>query len=1023
MAFQCVIHALTWRLAGPRVHGCVHDHLLYPPVARSPPSGLRRLSESDTARAPLRLHFHTNTLDGDAFTCYEAGSSVHMAAGVVGGYSGPYTCGEDDVLDAGKRAFLTGVILPAISRWLAAALRIRAPVGEALTMTAETCGFGSGVVVPDVLRTVGVHADMIILVTARPLEGHTVAYGGYCEEDGGREEPYAPPRPLAGHVNIDPQWLTRGGRSGSAEEGPAVDWLLMTMLHEVTHALGFRESKIRQFPCPENPGFNRLTVNVTRVDNGTEVTEEVIEDCPEGTLNPVRDEVYSEEPPGRITKVHTPTVVQAFRAHLSCSMAPGQEAGGLASLCPSGDVECVDGLELENGAGWGDMSVSSHWEERLVGDEYMSPAVVQLAKSSVLTLALFADSGWFDVDMDVRPPTCFIGAHSAEPAVDAILFACAEGLQPKFSWGQGLGCSFAAAPCHTTAAWRGAGYFCTEAGADGCTEDRHAVGGCTLRDHATSLPPRFQYFAGQPGRGGTLFMDYCPMIESYLNYDCRSAHGAEKPFVDDKAVRFGERRSVASRCVQSSVTAKGAEPFAPGFYRFGCYEQVRACVPRLGPQFAPRMPPRARARPPGPLTQPCLAPGPAQVCSDAGRQLHVKVGSLILRCPPEGGNVSVGVDWEGHIFCPRAVDACADAVREGNWPGIVSIEPMAGPRAGGTLVTVYGQRLTGTGAPGTGPGPRVLLGAKLAQVVSAAADGTSLVIMTPALAGGNASDEEGIGADGAGPRAVSVAVTDPHGRTAYLHDAFVYEDSSSFGVVVSGPATLEALEAFMIAFPTVVTFGVVVVTLNAWVRWVAIRHALRRGKIAQAAALANGDSTWARPRLWRSFRRRAPSPKSGGESPLEGLPSQPSPRARRTSSTLADSPGPSGAVHWQDTSPPGLEAAAVPDSVHTSARRPGKSRPVALGGMRGKRQSTAPLVLAQQPPHGGWGRMPPSPTSPEWRPAPTRRFARDSAASDTPCCGAVELSAVGAEWAPTQVAPDTSAREGEGRTQEGTQRR
>lgn len=52
--------------------------------------------------------------------------------------------------------------------------------------------------------------------------------------------------------------------------------------------------------------------------------------------------------------------------------------------------------EIEDGGGGG--TAGSHWEKRVFNNEYMTGSDVEWSVFSPLTLAYFADSGWFQID-------------------------------------------------------------------------------------------------------------------------------------------------------------------------------------------------------------------------------------------------------------------------------------------------------------------------------------------------------------------------------------------------------------------------------------------------------------------------------------------------------------------------------------------------------------------------------------------------------------------------------------------------
>jgi hypothetical protein len=135
-------------------HHCIHDTLRKRTVVSPQRPSRRRL---DTAALPgLRIVFNTEPMVDDSRACTAAGQSVALgdppSRGTACAGAGPSSdcwmvCSTDDVLTAARRAILTDVLLPAVSAWFAAALRIRRPVQGPLVVKDEVCGFGGEVAI------------------------------------------------------------------------------------------------------------------------------------------------------------------------------------------------------------------------------------------------------------------------------------------------------------------------------------------------------------------------------------------------------------------------------------------------------------------------------------------------------------------------------------------------------------------------------------------------------------------------------------------------------------------------------------------------------------------------------------------------------------------------------------------------------------------------------------------------------------------------------------------------------------
>ncbi len=666
-------------------HTCIHHTLQHAPAVvpqRRTPSATRGRRASASDAPALRLVFANETLVGDVRACSRAGQAVS-----VGKPAQPtdtcsdsvglttdcvFVCEEANVLTESKRAFLSDRVLPVVASWFGAALRIRRPVLGPLVVGDASCDLGSGAVnMPARLVTAGsASTDVLIVVTARPIAGATIAFAGHCQQDEGTASPYAPKRPTVGHVNIDPaslEGVDERGSGGGLHEG-AVDAVLKVLVHEVFHALGFTHSKLREFPCPDAPGFDRHNVS------GHEPRG-----CPAG-----RDPVLVRSAPvsrgvHSVSWLVTPKVAEMARRHFNCSAGP---AG--SGACGEGD-ECIDGLPLEDCHGGADCSVgsgtrSSHWEKRVLHGELMVGVSHAGQSSSIsdMSLALFEDSGWYVADYGVTSPRCLFarewcadaGATPPEPPREPLL------------WGRGRGCAFVNGKC-SGPAWKAGGYFCEASSGperEACTVGRLSSGYCTLREHASPILPSSHRYFTDPRLGGRPMEDHCPIVSAYSDWNCREMPRGDAAERAERAAREqGEERSGASRCFTSSLH-NGSAISAP--YN-GCYGHR------------------------------CLST----------TRLQLRVANEWLDCDASGEVRLEG--WTGFARCPPAEELCAVAADLG-WPEIGLVAPARGPAAGGMPITVSGRQLW----DGVEAAPTVLVCGAPAPNVSARG-ATELVAITP----------------------------------------------------------------------------------------------------------------------------------------------------------------------------------------------------------------------------------------------------------------------------------------------------
>ncbi|CAB9521416.1 Leishmanolysin-like peptidase [Seminavis robusta] len=344
--------------------------------------------------------------------------------------------------------------------------------------------------------------------------GDYVAAASYCSTD-------QYDRPTAGmlHVCIDEHFFSKSRKNNT----------IAIIMHEVGHALGFNSRSMAHFRRPDGtpvtPRVNGEIVEtevectgpttVRRYANVTLPSEEILK------FRSVRGGV-------RVAEVVTPSVVQVVRNHFDCQELTGAEL-------ESGEYSPLAGDPEEQAC------IGDHWERRLFRNDLMNPVVEQVEYApfiSTITLAYFADSGWYQVDLSM-----------AELAA---------------SWGRGAGCSFVEDPCigeDGQVPQSNKPFFCNAApkvtkkgmvvAIDGCTADLTRKATCSLGDYEAELPPEYQYFGAESVGGSDEFLDYCPTYEGFTNGLCIHQENAALLQVNH-IERFGTRNS---RCLSGVVEA------------------------------------------------------------------------------------------------------------------------------------------------------------------------------------------------------------------------------------------------------------------------------------------------------------------------------------------------------------------------------------------------------------------------------------------------------------------------------------
>ena len=319
------------------------------------------------------------------------------------------------------------------------------------------CSGKPGANIPSEYQTSGVaDADIVIFITARTTRftGSTAAFACSCLDD------FATRRPIAGYVNWGPNSINLDIISYGEQLGIGI--------HELTHALGFGPGKYSYYGGHPN-GDGNNTVVVTYNEDGMSHT---------------------------VVLLTTPKVIEVAREHFNC--------------------QTLQGVELENGGSNG--TASSHWERRVLYNEYMTGSTNYEPYYSQFTLALLEDSGWYYPNY----------TNSR-----------------KLIWGKNQGCDFVTKRCNK----RTGSYFCNK-DTEACSFDGTKKGRCNVRSGYT-LPAWYTYFS-DPSLGGTdSLADYCGFIDYRQQYrgDC-TIDAYNNPGDDSFNINnFGEHYCANCRCL------------------------------------------------------------------------------------------------------------------------------------------------------------------------------------------------------------------------------------------------------------------------------------------------------------------------------------------------------------------------------------------------------------------------------------------------------------------------------------------
>ena len=203
-----------------------------------------------------------------------------------------------------------------------------------------------------------------------------------------------------------------------------------------------------------------------------------------------------------VTFINSPKVLTAARQHFNC--------------------QTLNGIPLENQGSMG--SAGAHWEGRyMLGDYMVSTDYIDNVISDI-TLALFEDSGFYEVEY------------------------YSGGL---FKFGKNAGCSFFENKCLNNGKTDFEKEFCTNFNEDFCSRTRAFKGKCLVYSYSDTIPKRYRYFDNNK-YGGFLIANYCPVSnveDSNDDYYPTSCFTGTSTLDSD----YGELISYSSFCFISSL--------------------------------------------------------------------------------------------------------------------------------------------------------------------------------------------------------------------------------------------------------------------------------------------------------------------------------------------------------------------------------------------------------------------------------------------------------------------------------------
>jgi hypothetical protein len=230
------------------------------------------------------------------------------------------------------------------------------------------------------------------------------------------------------------------------------------LVHEITHVLGFSSGLYGSF---------RDANNVQLGDSKVYSSRNVLPAPYTKTVN----------------VVFTPKALAAAQAYFGCST--------------------ITGLELEDGGGGG--TAGSHWEKRIMEEDWMCGIASTFPIYSNITMSFLEDMGWYLTDkskVNLTRPT---------------------------DLGRNEGCSFVNKAC---ASWPTdisgvvAKNEWVQVGGQFCTPNRLYKGTSTYSTTVAGIPTNMRYFASSTTGGYDSYADYCPRVQGYQDGNCRPTNSS-----------------------------------------------------------------------------------------------------------------------------------------------------------------------------------------------------------------------------------------------------------------------------------------------------------------------------------------------------------------------------------------------------------------------------------------------------------------------------------------------------------------
>ena len=204
------------------------------------------------------------------------------------------------------------------------------------------------------------------------------------------------------------------------------------------------------------------------------------------------------------------------------------------------NCDSLTGIQLESQGG--SDSVGGHWEARYMLTDYMISQSYAEWTISDITLALFEDSGFYQVNY-------YTGG--------------------LFKFGKNKGCAFFNRKCIYNWGTYFSDEFCTNFLQESCTNARTSKGNCVVNVYGAEVPEEYRYFSN-PKYGGFYPADFCPVTNAFSNQTENDYFPTSCNYGTPSLSDYGEIMGETSFCFNSSLLSSSST--LDPKYQSICYE-------------------------------------------------------------------------------------------------------------------------------------------------------------------------------------------------------------------------------------------------------------------------------------------------------------------------------------------------------------------------------------------------------------------------------------------------------------------